>query len=98
MQPFTKYIMPSLSTLRPTREAFSEVTAPVLIIHGRQDRSAAYGGGRDWARLLPNARLLTIESAAHIPWIEEPDLVMHSIRSFLNGTWPDLAERVASES
>ena len=40
-------------------------TQPVLTIHGRKDRNAPYGAGREWASLLPNARLLTLDRAAH---------------------------------
>ncbi|MBZ5577713.1 MAG: alpha/beta hydrolase [Acidobacteriia bacterium] len=93
MQPFLKYIMPSLSAVRLTSETLAHVTAPVLIIHGRKDRSSPYGGGRDWARLLPNARLLTIDEAAHVPWIEAPETVYGAIDTFLDGAWPPGAEQ-----
>src|SRR5437667_10930358 len=39
-----------------------------LTVHGTKDRSSPYGGGREWALMLPNARLLTIENVAHAPW------------------------------
>jgi pimeloyl-ACP methyl ester carboxylesterase len=71
--------------------ALSPLAAPVLVIHGRQDRSAPYGGAIDWATLLPEARLLTVDKAAHAPWIEAPDLVFHSVETFLGGRWPDAA-------
>jgi pimeloyl-ACP methyl ester carboxylesterase len=64
---------------------------PVLVVHGINDRSAPYGAGRDWAALLPNARLLTVDNAGHVPWIEAPELVLGSIRTFLDGEWPALA-------
>ncbi|HEY7284743.1 MAG TPA: hypothetical protein VH497_04815, partial [Vicinamibacterales bacterium] len=51
-----------------------------------------YGGGLDWAASLGNARLLTVENAAHAPWIEAPDLVFGAIRTFLDGSWPTSAE------
>jgi pimeloyl-ACP methyl ester carboxylesterase len=62
---------------------------PILVIHGAKDRNAPYGGDRDWAGMLPNARLLTIENAAHAPWIEAPERVFEGIDSFLGGAWPD---------
>jgi pimeloyl-ACP methyl ester carboxylesterase len=67
---------------------------PILVIHGRNDRSAPYGGGRDWAAMLPDARFLTIEDAAHVPWIEAPEKVFNGIESFLRGAWPEGVERV----
>ena len=75
MAPFMKFIMPSLNALHLDRAALAAVQAPTLIVHGRFDRSAPYGGGRDWAALLPHAKLITIDNAAHVPWIEAPDAV-----------------------
>lgn len=83
MKYWTGQILPSIQKLRFTREQLAAVTAAVLIVHGRLDRSSPYGGGCDWASLLPNARLLTVERAAHVPWIEAPDLVFGSIETFL---------------
>ncbi len=34
--------------------------------------------------MLPHARLVTIENAAHAPWIEAPDVVFGAIESFLD--------------
>ncbi len=94
MAAFQRYVAPSLAALRWTEATLSRIQAPTLIVHGRKDRSSPYGAGRDWARSLPNARLLTIEDAAHVPWIEAPDAVYGAIRTFLNGAWPEPAERV----
>ena len=78
------------------KEAIAKLTAPVLTIHGRKDRNAPYGGGREWDMLLPHARLITIDGAAHMSWIEFPELVFPSIDAFLNGQWPEQAEPVKS--
>lgn len=92
MIPFTKYVMPSLTGLRWSEDMLARIKSPVLILHGRKDRSAPYGGGRDWAQWLPNARLVTMDEAAHVPWIEAPETVYGAIRTFLNGAWPETAE------
>ncbi len=89
-------IWPSIQRLKLATEDFAKAKAPVLIVHGNKDRSAPYGGGRDWAIELPNARLVTVENAAHAPWIETPDLVFGSIKTFLDGAWPEAAEKVTS--
>ena len=94
MLPFMKYVAPSLAALRPTPQFLAPITAPVLLIHGRNDRSAPYGGGVDWARRLPNARLLTVDQAAHVPWIEAPNLVYGAIETFFGGAWPPAAEQI----
>jgi proline iminopeptidase len=96
MKPWTEQVLPSLQRLQLTAEDFAKVQAPVLTIHGRKDRSSAYGGGRDWTLRLPNARLVTVDRAAHVPWIEEPEGVFGAIETFLDGGWPEMAEKVTS--
>jgi proline iminopeptidase len=89
---WTQALMPSIQRLDFRAEELAKVEAPVLLIHGTKDRSAPYGAARDWATLLPNARLLTIHNAAHAPWIEAPESVLPEIKTFLDGTWPEAAE------
>jgi len=79
MRYLTAYILPSIQALPLTPEALKRVTAPVLTIHGTKDRSAPFGGGREWAGLLPNARLVPVDGAGHAPWIEMPELVFGAL-------------------
>jgi pimeloyl-ACP methyl ester carboxylesterase len=90
-----KHLLPSIQTATPTTEGCARATMPVLIVHGTKDRSSPYGGGREWGLILPNARLLSVDETAHAPWIEAPDKVLNSIQLFLNGSWPNEAERVS---
>jgi hypothetical protein len=39
---------------------------------------------------------VTVDRAAHVPWIEEPALVFGAIETFLDGRWPEMAERVTA--
>lgn len=89
-------LMASDQGLDIPKEAIAKVTAPVLTIHGTKDRNAPYGGGREWDLLLPNARLITIDGAAHMSWVEFPQLVFSSINVFLNDQWPEQAKVVKS--
>jgi proline iminopeptidase len=75
--------------------SFAKVAMPVLTIHGTHDRNAPYGAGREWVSRLPNARLLTVRGAAHMPWIDQPTVVFPAIDQFLKGKWPVNAEPVA---
>jgi proline iminopeptidase len=99
---FMKYwaeeLFPSIQGLRLAPEQLATVRCPVLTIHGVKDRSAAYGGARDWARELPNARLMSLENVAHAPWVEAADPVFDAIGTFLQGAWPVSAEAVLRES
>ena len=83
MKYWIEHLFPSIQRITLTSDDFAKVKAPVLTIHGTRDRSAPYGGARDWASKLPNARLVTVENAAHAPWIEAPDAVFGPIRDFL---------------
>jgi proline iminopeptidase len=93
MQHWQGKILPSIQRLKLMEEV-SKVTAPVLTIHGMRDRNAPYGGGREWAAILPDARLVTVEGAAHAPWIEAPEKVLGAIRAFFDGGWPEGSENV----
>lgn len=90
----SRFVFPSMQALELNADALSAITAPVLVIHGRADRSAPYGGALDWTALLPDARLITVQDAAHAPWIEAPGLVFDAIETFLDGRWPQAAVRV----
>lgn len=92
--PHFEPLLASDQALDIPKEAIAKVTAAVLTIHGRKDRNAPYGGGREWDMLLPNARLITIDGAAHMSWVEFPEIVFPSMDVFLNGQWPEQAEIV----
>ena len=77
-------------------EALARVRVPVLTIHGTWDRNAPYAAGREWALTLPNARLITVERAAHQVVTDAPDVVLPAIEEFVAGRWPARAERVRS--
>jgi len=71
-----------------------KITMPVLTIHGTKDRNAPYGGGREWAMKLPNARLVTVTGGAHASWLDDPVTVFTSLREFLRGNWPASSEKI----
>jgi pimeloyl-ACP methyl ester carboxylesterase len=96
MRYFSEETLPSIRSLALTATDFITVEAPVLVVHGTKDRSAPYGGGREWAITLPNARLVSVEGGGHAPWIEAPRLVFDAIETFLRGEWHASAERVTS--
>lgn len=79
------------------RERVAKLQQPVLTIHGTKDRNAPYAAGRDWAYLLPNGKLLTVQDAAHQAFAERPDLIRPAIDGFLRGDWPAAAEKVTAD-
>ena len=88
-------ILPSIQKLRIV-EDLARVKARVLTIHGRRDRNAPYGGGRQWAMTLPDARLVAVPNAAHAPWIEAPDTVFGAIRTFMGDEWPESSKIITA--
>jgi proline iminopeptidase len=94
MKYFTEQITPSIQKIHLKKEDLRSVKPKFLIIHGTMDRSAPYGGGREWSLILPNARLLTVPNVAHAPWIEAPEMVFPAMKEFLAGKWPAKAEKV----
>jgi pimeloyl-ACP methyl ester carboxylesterase len=77
-------------------ESVRRVRVPVLTIHGTWDRNAPYGAGREWALTLPNARLITVERAAHQVTADAPEIVIPAIEAFVSGQWPAQAEKISS--
>jgi pimeloyl-ACP methyl ester carboxylesterase len=75
-------------------EQLKKVKAPVLTIHGKKDRNAAYGAGREWAAIVPNGRLVSFDNAAHALWRDEPQATTRALDEFLRGRWPASAEKV----
>jgi proline iminopeptidase len=96
MKHYNESLLPSMRRIKLASDDFSKVTMPVLVIHGNRDRHAPYAGGRDWALMLPNARLITIDNAAHLPWIESPETVFGSINTFFSDGWPDAAQQITT--
>jgi proline iminopeptidase len=72
----------------PDWARYERLRIPVLTVHGTGDRNAPYGGGREWAAHLPEARLLTVRGGAHMLWLDQPDTVWPALETFLAGRWP----------
>jgi len=58
------------------------MTLPVLILRGECDY-LKWEVTYEYRSLLKNSTLLFLEGAGHMPFLEKPDLVLDSIRSFL---------------
>jgi pimeloyl-ACP methyl ester carboxylesterase len=68
------------------------LAAPTLIVRGSADGPVERA--RAWARVLPNARLLLLAGAGHLPWLDAPAAFFAAADQFLGGAWPAGAERV----
>ena len=54
------------------------------------------GASEAWARAMPDARLLLIKGAGHIPQIEQPEIFFNAVKTFLKGGWAPEARKVQS--
>jgi pimeloyl-ACP methyl ester carboxylesterase len=80
---FMAVVQPSLAALKLTDADFAPASMPILVVHGRKDRSAPFGAALHWVAKLPHARLLDVSDAAHAPWLEDAS-VLPAIRAFLD--------------
>lgn len=90
---FQRHMQPHFASVQKTNFA-GTVDVPVLVVHGTHDRNAPYGSGREWARTLPNARLVTVPGGGHASWLDDGPRVFAAIREFIRGGWPASAEVV----
>jgi proline-specific peptidase len=61
-----------------------QIAVPALVIHGAADPRPPRLAKR-LAGMLPNATLAVIAGAGHFPWIERPEAVRDTMRSFVAG-------------
>ena len=91
-----EYHFAGVQRLDVPKEAIARVKVPVLTIHGTWDRNAPYAAGREWALTLPDARLITVERAAHQVATDAPGVVLSAIDEFVSGRWPARAEKITT--
>jgi pimeloyl-ACP methyl ester carboxylesterase len=94
LNPHIEASLSSIQQMDIPRDKIAALRVPVLTIHGTQDRNAPYGGGREWSMTFSEARLVTISGAAHMSWVDAPEVVFSSIDTFFNGRWPPEAEKI----
>jgi pimeloyl-ACP methyl ester carboxylesterase len=79
------------------RSQLASLEVPTLVVHGAEDL-IPLESSREWAAALPNARLLLIPDAGHMPAIEAPEVFFPAADRFLRGAWPEQAEMVTDTS
>ncbi len=63
-------------------ERLGQIAQPTLLIHGRHDAITPLSASEEMAQQIPNARLVVIEGAGHVPVITRPDEVVSAIEDF----------------
>jgi 3-oxoadipate enol-lactonase len=61
----------------------TQISCPVLIIHGTDDQLIPMKEAELMAEQIPNSHLIKIGYAGHLPNLEQPDIFNQSVRDFL---------------
>jgi pimeloyl-ACP methyl ester carboxylesterase len=65
--------------------AVGKHSRPVLVVWGRQDPVVPFTDSEPLLERMPRATLVAVDSAAHLPYLERPDLVLPAVVRFLHG-------------
>ena len=61
------------------------VSVPTLVVHGSRDRIAPVAGAQELARGIPDAQLVVLDGAGHLPILSRPDDVAAAIAQWWAG-------------
>jgi len=71
------------------RDELPHVRAPTLVVWGGRDPIVPVRHARTFRSLVPDARLVVLRDAWHVPMIEQPDAFSAAIAPFLAGGEPE---------
>ncbi|MCY7340562.1 MAG: alpha/beta hydrolase [Pseudonocardia sp.] len=72
-----------LTFARSYRTTMSSITAPVLLVHGEQDRLVPVAAARDAARRNPTWRYVELPGVGHVPQLQVPDRLAGIVADWL---------------
>lgn len=62
---------------------------PILLVWGKADQAVPVSVGEQAAAMLGGGRLITIDGAGHLPYLEKADEFNRTVLEFLERAWPD---------
>lgn len=90
----TKFMWPIAE--RGLRRRLPYIQAPTLVVRGASDGLVPDSYAREFASIIPNARLVTIPEAGHYPMVEQEDAVLQAVGEFLADPIPARAGEEAA--
>jgi pimeloyl-ACP methyl ester carboxylesterase len=66
------------------RDRLPEVTAPTLVVWGREDNLVPVRDADEFERLIPSARKVILEDTGHVPMLERPQTFNDLLVEFLD--------------
>jgi pimeloyl-ACP methyl ester carboxylesterase len=70
------------------RDELGSVTAPTLLVWGGRDPIVPVRHARTFRTLIPDARLVVLREAWHVPMVEQPAAFSEAVTAFLAGREP----------
>lgn len=70
---------------RPLNARLGEIAVPALVVWGRADRLLHPSAAKVQYEAIPNADMVILDYAGHVPMLERPLRTVREIRSFLQG-------------
>jgi pimeloyl-ACP methyl ester carboxylesterase len=65
------------------RYRLHRINVPTLLLWGASDGVVPVAYGEAYSRMIPGARLMVIPEAGHLPQVEQPDLFVQHVLSFV---------------
>jgi len=65
------------------RSQLAGMSLPALVLVGDMDEATPPPMSHELAQLLPNAQLIVLESCAHVPQLQSPNVFMENIKAFI---------------
>lgn len=83
-EPAPEALAAGLQTLRTVdlRARLGDIRQPTLVITGGRDRLTPPKAGQALAAALPDARLISMDDAAHAPFLSHPDIFARTVEDF----------------
>ena len=75
------------------RPWLERIAVPTLVVEGQRSK-VPLDATREWAVVMPNARLLLIPEAGHEVFVDQPEAFRAAVKQFLGGVFPTDAEVV----
>lgn len=75
------------------RPKLERIAVPALVVEGKRT-NVPLDATREWAVVMPNARLLLIPEAGHEAFVDQPEAFRAALKQFLGGRFPRAAEVV----
>lgn len=69
------------------RNALKQITAPVLVLWGREDRVINVRNADLFVDLIPDARKIVLDGLGHAPMVEDPDLTAALVDDFMTDAY-----------